>query len=154
MTVKEKLTKKAVLIDLMLFLLNVILLLAIAFLMIELNQNAHAIEYIRNDPSKVVFVVATVLFLSVLTFGYLYFESVFVLTNILKLIEMFVLLDISLFLSFVFGKYLNPAARPFGFFAIMCNASWKARGNVLKHNKRAFNIRNGYQYQPYGICFR
>ncbi len=117
---KEKLTKKAVLIDLTLFFLNVLLLLAITFLMIELNQSLHAIEYIKENPSKVVFVVATVLFLSLLTFGYLYFESVFVLANILKLIEMFVLLDLSLFLSFIFGKYLNPAARPFGFFAIMC----------------------------------
>lgn len=117
---KEKLTRKAVLIDLALFVLNVLLLLAIAFLMIELNQTAHAIEYIQKNPSKVVFVVATVLFLSLLTFGYLYFESVGVLANVLKLIEMFVLLDLSLFLSFVFGRYIDPAARPFGFFAIMC----------------------------------
>lgn len=117
---KEKLNRKAVLIDLTLFLLNVILLLAIAFLMIELNQTAHAIEYIQKNPSKVVFVVATVLFLSLLTFGYLYFESMFVLANVLKLVEMFVLLDLSLFLSFLFGRYINPAARPFGFFAIMC----------------------------------
>ncbi len=117
---KEKLTRKAVLIDVVLFVLNVLLLLAIAFLMIELNQTAHALEYIRENPSKVVFVVATVLFLSLLTFGYLYFESTFVLANVLKLTEMFVLLDLSLFLSFVFGRYLNPAARPFAFFAIMC----------------------------------
>lgn len=117
---KGKLTKKAVLIDLTLFVLNVILLLAIAFLMIELNQSTHAIDYIKENSSKVVFVVATVLFLSLLTFGYLYFESTAVLANVLKLIEMFVLIDLSLFLSFVFGKYINPAARPFGFFAIMC----------------------------------
>ncbi len=117
---KEKLTKKTALIGLTLFILNVILILAIAFLMIELNQTAHAIKYIRDNPSKVVFVVATVLFLSLLTWGYLYFESIGILTNVLKLIEMFTLLDLSLFLSFVFGKYINPAARPFGFFAITC----------------------------------
>lgn len=119
---KGKLTKKTVLIDLTLFVLNVLLLLAISFLMIELNQKLgmHAVEFIKNNTNKVIFVVATVLFLSVLTFGYLYFESIQVLQNILKLIEMFVLLDLSLFLSFIFGAYLNPAARPFGFFAIMC----------------------------------
>lgn len=117
---KEKLTKKSALIGVMLFVLNVLLILAIAFLMIQLNQKAYAIEYIRNNTNRVIFVVATVLFLSLLMYGYLYFESVGVLANILKLIETFTLLDISLFLSFVFGKYLNPAARPFGFFAIMC----------------------------------
>ncbi|MCM1437629.1 MAG: HDIG domain-containing protein [Roseburia sp.] len=115
-------TKKTVLIDLTLFVLNVLLLLAISFLMIELNKNLgmHAVEFIKNNTNKVIFVVATVLFLSLLTFGYLYFESIHVLVNVLKLVEMFVLLDISLFLSFVFGAYINPAARPFGFFAIMC----------------------------------
>ena len=117
---KGKMTKKAMFIDVLLFVLNVILLLAIVFLMIELNQTTHAIDYIKENPSKVVFVIATVLFLSLLTFGYLYFEYPSALTNILKLIEIFVLIDMSLFLNFVFGKYINPAARPFGFFAIMC----------------------------------
>ena len=117
---KEKLSKKTALIGLLMFALNAVILLAIAFLMIELNQEMHAIQYITENPGKVVFVVATVLFLSVLTFGYLYFESVSVLTRIIRLIEMFTLLDLSLFLSFIFGKYINPDARPFGFFAIMC----------------------------------
>ena len=102
------------------FVLNAIILLAIAFLMIEINQKTHAIAYISAYPSKVVFVVATVLFLSVLNYGYLYFESVSVLARITKLIEMFALLDLSLFLSFIFGRYIDPNARPFGFFAIMC----------------------------------
>lgn len=117
---KTKLTKKAAWLGLLMFALNVIILLAITFLMIELNQTTHAIDYITQNPSKVVFVVATVLFLSVLTYGYLYFESSDVLGNIIRLIEMFALIDLSLFLNFVFGKYIDPHARPFGFFAIMC----------------------------------
>lgn len=117
---KQKLTKKAVLLGLLMFGLNVIIILALTFLMIELNQTKHALEFISNNPNKVVFVVATVLFLSVLTFGYLYFESPEILGNIVRLIETFTLLDVSLFLSFIFGKYINPNARPFAFFAIMC----------------------------------
>ncbi|MDE6373992.1 MAG: HDIG domain-containing protein [Clostridia bacterium] len=117
---KGKLTKKAAFLGLLMFVLNAIILLAIAFLMIEINQKTHAIAYISAYPSKVVFVVATVLFLSVLNYGYLYFESVSVLARITKLIEMFALLDLSLFLSFIFGRYIDPNARPFGFFAIMC----------------------------------
>ncbi|MDE7400704.1 MAG: HDIG domain-containing protein, partial [Clostridia bacterium] len=117
---KTRLTKKAAWLGLLMFALNVIILLAIAFLMIELNQTTHAIDYILNNPSKVVFVVATVIFLSVLTYGYLYFESSEILANIIRLIETFALLDLSLFLNFVFGKYIDAHARPFGFFAIMC----------------------------------
>lgn len=117
---KTKLTKKAAWLGLLMFALNVIILLAITFLMIELNQTTHAIDYITQNPGKVVFVVATVLFLSVLTYGYLYFESSDVLGNLIRLVEMFTLLDMSLFLSFVFGRYIDPHARPFGFFAVMC----------------------------------
>ena len=117
---KTRLTKKAACLGLLMFALNVIIVLAIAFLMIELNQSSQAIAFIAKNTNKVVFVVATVLFLSVLTYGYLYFEDTAVLKNVIKLIEMFFLLDLSLFLSFLFGKYINPNARPFGFFAIMC----------------------------------
>lgn len=59
---KEKLSKKTALIGLLMFALNAVILLAIAFLMIELNQEMHAIQYITENPGKVVFVVATVLF--------------------------------------------------------------------------------------------
>ncbi|MDE7086822.1 MAG: HDIG domain-containing protein [Clostridia bacterium] len=117
---KVKLSKKATWIGVVTFLLNVIIILALAFLMIELNESNKALIYITENPGKVVFVVATVLFLSVLMFGYLYFESSEVLSSLTKLIETFALLDLSLFLNFVFGKYIDPNARPFGFFAIMC----------------------------------
>lgn len=117
---KEKLTKKSALIGIVLLFLNVLIILAIAFLMIELNQWTHAFQFISANPGKVIFVVASVLFLSALMFGYMYFESKEVLVSVSRLIEIFTILDFSLILSFVFGKYLNPNARPFGFFALMC----------------------------------
>lgn len=117
---KEKLTKKTALMGVLLFGLNAVIILAIAFLEIELNRSTHALQYIADNPSRVAFVVATVLFLSLLTYGYLYFESTEVLTKAVRLIEIFALLDLSLFLNFIFGKYIDPNARPFAFFALMC----------------------------------
>ena len=117
---KAKLTKKAAWLGGLIFILNVIIILALAFLMIELNETVQAIKYIAENPSKVLFVVATVLFLSVLTFFYMYFESYEILSSVLKLVETFAMLDLSLFLNFIFGKYININARPFAFFAIMC----------------------------------
>lgn len=117
---KEKLTKKAILVGLLLFGVNAVLTLGLALLMIELNQPSQAIAFITANPNKVVFVVATVLFLSLLTFGYLYFECPDMLGNAVKLLEMFTLLDVSILISFVLGKYIDPNARPFAFFAIMC----------------------------------
>ena len=117
---KERLTKKAILLGVLTFTFNIVIILALALLMIALNHDFKALEFIQSNPNKVIFVVATVLFLSVLTFGYLYFESSDMLVNITKLFEMFILMDLSMLLSFLFGKYINPNARPFAFFAIMC----------------------------------
>lgn len=116
---KEKLTKKALFCGVLLFALQFVIILGLTLLMIELNQISHAIEFILNNTNKVFFVVAAVLILSVLTFGYIYFESPEFLSNTVKLIETFTLVDVSLFISFLFGRYIDPNARPFAFFAIM-----------------------------------
>lgn len=102
------------------FALNVILLLALAFLMIELNQKFKAINFIKTNPYNVIFVASAVVFLSVLAYGFLLFECKELLGNVVKLIELFILLDLSVVASFLLGKYLDPHARPFAFFAIMC----------------------------------
>ena len=117
---KSKLDKKSILIGLLTFALNTVIILGLTFVMIELNQPGHAFKFISSNPSKVVFVVATVVFLSILSFGYIYSESNGLLRKFSKLFEICSILDISLFLSFILGKYINPNARPFGFFAIMC----------------------------------
>ncbi len=115
-----KLTKKNLGYGVLAFFINVIILLGIAYLMIEINQNFKGIAFITGNIDKVVFVVASVIFLSILTFGYLYFESREVLANTVKQVEMLTLLDLSIILNFVFGKYIDHDARPFAFFAIMC----------------------------------
>lgn len=104
----------------MLFVMNVILLLALTFFMIEINQQFRAIDFIRNNPYNVLFVASAVLFLSALSYGFLFFECKEVLANVVRLIELFVLLDLSVVASFLLGKYLDPNARPFAFFAVMC----------------------------------
>lgn len=102
------------------FALNVVLLLVITLFMIELNHDFKAVDFIKNNPYNVIFVAAAVVFLSGLTYGFLFFECKELLSNVLKLIELFILLDLSLVASFLVGKYLDTNARPFAFFAIMC----------------------------------
>ncbi len=104
----------------MMFVLNVILLLALTFFMIELNQKFRAIDFIRNNPYNVIFVASAVIFLSALTYGFLFFECKDIICDIVRLIELFILLDLSVIASFLLGKYLDPNARPFAFFAVMC----------------------------------
>ena len=120
MKVEIKLTKKMTLTGVALFAVNAVILLALTFLMLELKENWNAPQYIVNNTHKVIFTVASVIFLSVLTFGYLFFESRKMLANVVKQVEMFLMLDLSVMLNFVFGEYIELSARPFAFFAIMC----------------------------------
>lgn len=115
-----KLSKKTLWLGVLTFFLNVIILLGIAFLLIELSHPGQSIKFISDNLGRVVFVIASVLFLSVLTYGYIYFESKPVMAKVSKQVEMLTLMDISLLLNFVFGKYIDLNARPFGFFAITC----------------------------------
>lgn len=100
--------------------MNVILLLTLVFLLIELNQSFAAIDFIVNNLNKVIFVTSSVVFLSILIYGFLYFECRNLLENVTRLVELFVLLDLSVAISLVIGKYLSSSARPFAFFALMC----------------------------------
>ena len=117
---QTKLSKKTVWAGISMFALNVVILLALTFFMIELNQDFQAIDFIKRNPYNIIFVASAVVFLSILTYGYLFFECKEVLCNIVKLTELFILLDLSVLASFLVGKYLSPEARPFAFYAIMC----------------------------------
>ena len=102
------------------FALNVVLLLVLTFLMIELNYDFKAIEFIKSNPYKVIFVASSVVFLSVLMYGFIISECRELLSSVIKIVELFLLLDLSFIASYLIGKYLDSNARPFAFFAIMC----------------------------------
>lgn len=102
------------------FSLNVIILLALTYFFIELNHNFKGIEFIKSHTYNIIFVASAVVFLSALMYGYLLFECKELLFNVVRLIELFLLLDLSVTASFLLGKYLTPESRPFAFFALMC----------------------------------
>jgi hypothetical protein len=116
---EKKLSKKTLFLGILLFILNIILLFAVFFIFLELSQGLNTILYITQNISRVVFLCGTVIILSMIMYGFFYFECRHMLENIPKTIECFVLLDISLIFSFLVGKYLNPNARPFAFLAVM-----------------------------------
>lgn len=133
---KTKLSNKKVWLGVMIVAFNVIALLALTFLMIEINYGMGVIEFIVDNLSRIIFVVASVTFLSALTFGYIRFDCQELLENLSRLIEVLVLLDISVFVSSIIGKYIDPNARPFGFFALMCATVLNRKGAIF------FNVIN------------
>lgn len=133
---KTKLNNKKVWLGAMIVTFNVIALLALTFLMIEINYGMGVIEFIVDNLSRIIFVVASVAFLSALSFGYIRFDCQELLENLSRLIEVLVLLDISVFASSLIGKYIDPNARPFGFFALMCATVLNRKGAIF------FNVIN------------
>ncbi|MGN0818655.1 MAG: HDIG domain-containing metalloprotein, partial [Candidatus Coproplasma sp.] len=72
-----------------------------------------------------------VIILMLLTYAYFYFECQGLLANLVKCVECFVLLDLSLILSFVLGNVLDPNARPFAFLAVMAATLFGRREAVF-----------------------
>lgn len=116
---EKKLTKKTRALGALMFLLNVILLFALIFLMMEIVNGISVLDFIVNNTDKVIFLCATVIILTMLTYAYFYFECKSLLAKVSKIIECFVLLDLSILLSFILGHFIDPNARPFAFLAIM-----------------------------------
>ena len=101
------------------FVLNVILLFAMIFLLLEVNEGLNVINYITENYNRVLFVASAVIILSMLMYAYYYFECTEILRDMSKIIECFVLLDMALLLSFIIGQVFDTNARPFAFLALM-----------------------------------
>lgn len=116
---KTKTDKKTLSLGILIFALNVILLFAMVFILVEINEGLNVINYLKQHTDQIIFVGASIIILSILTYAYFYFECRQLLESLPKIIECFMLLDIAMILSFVMGKYINANARPFAFLAIM-----------------------------------
>ncbi|HIU80777.1 MAG TPA: HDIG domain-containing protein [Candidatus Coproplasma excrementipullorum] len=116
---KKRLSKKTISLSALMFVLNVILLFAMIFLLLEVNEGLNVINYITENYNRVLFVASAVIILSMLMYAYYYFECTEILRDMSKIIECFVLLDIALLLSFIIGQVFDTNARPFAFLALM-----------------------------------
>ncbi|MGN0814409.1 MAG: HDIG domain-containing metalloprotein [Candidatus Coproplasma sp.] len=127
----KRLTKKALGLSALLFFLNVILLFAMIFLLLEVNEGLNVLHYITDNFKQILFVGAAIIILMLLTYAYFYFECPGMLSNFAKGVECFVLLDLALVLSFVLGSVLDHNARPFAFLAVMAATLFGRREAVF-----------------------
>ena len=103
----------------LMFVMNIVLLFAMIFLLLEVNVGLDVINYIAQNYSRVLFVASAIIILSMLMYAYFYFECTEMLGDMSKIVECFVLLDISLLFAFLIGEPINANARPFAFLALM-----------------------------------
>ena len=116
---KKRLSTKTISLSVLMFVLNIILLFAMIFLLLEVNYGVDVIGYITKNYNRVLFVASSVIILSMLMYAYYYFECTEILRDMSKIIECFVLLDLSLLVSFLIGQFIDPNARPFAILALM-----------------------------------
>ena len=93
---KKRLSTKTISLSVLMFVLNIILLFAMIFLLLEVNYGVDVIGYITKNYNRVLFVASSVIILSMLMYAYYYFECTEILRDMSKIIECFVLLDLSL----------------------------------------------------------
>lgn len=117
---QTKLTKKQIWRSVFSATLNTIVLLAITFGLLAIRRGSECISYIEENYDNAIFILAAIVFLTIITYCYMYYECRRMFLKVSKQIELFMLLDLSCVFSFLLSRYLDANARPFGFFAIMC----------------------------------
>ena len=101
------------------YILAYILLLAILFGMIVLNDVRGWTTYMREQLSDVLFLIVSTFFLVVIVFFYYFFEDRELLVSTANTLLIFSLFFLCSIICFLFGKYVSPYARPFALFSLL-----------------------------------
>lgn len=116
---EEKISAKRTALSAFLFVVGYIALIEILFLILIFNEGLNAFDYVVNHLSSLVLLMISLGLICVIMYLYFYFENKRILLKVSKIIEIFVLIYLSLILSYVIGKFINPNARPLIFMAMM-----------------------------------
>lgn len=116
---KKRLSTKTISLSVLLFVLNIILVFAMIFLLLEVYYGMDVNNFILENYNRVLFVASAVIILTMLMYAYYYFECTEILRDYSKIVECFVMLDLNLLLSVLIGQLVDVNARPFAFLALM-----------------------------------
>ena len=114
-----KLNKKDVIKSISAFIIGALGLVAIVFLMIVINEKSNTWAFVTAKKNELVITAVAIIVLSVILYCYFLFENKTIFKRVSKMIEIFLLLYTSVMLVFVIGKYVDSAARPLSFLALM-----------------------------------
>ncbi len=112
-------SKRAYTLGAFIYLAGTAVLFAIFVLMIAINGVSGTAAYMRENAHRVVFVCVSFFIVSGIMYCYFYFENKKYILSVGKIVEIFLLLALTLLISFVIGIYVDLAARPVAFLALM-----------------------------------
>ncbi|MCD7728413.1 MAG: HDIG domain-containing protein [Clostridia bacterium] len=102
------------------YVLSTAVLFAAILLMTLINYGGDTNAYLQGNLTEIVLVCVSYCILSGIMYFYFYFENKKYILQASKIIEVFLILLLSLVLTFVIGKFVGSAARPVAFLALMC----------------------------------
>ncbi|MDE5721949.1 MAG: HDIG domain-containing protein [Clostridia bacterium] len=133
-----KLNRKDVAKSLSVFISGAIGIGIIVLLMIVINEKSNTGAYIRGNVRELLIIFFASAVLTAILYCYFLFENKAVFKRVSKMLEIFILLYLSLLFAFIIGKYVNAAARPLSFLALMGAMLFKTRDSIFLNTIFAF----------------
>ena len=132
MNTVTKLTKKDVAKSVFAFLLGIIGIYAIMLCMITIKFKFSGFTgYFKEYSRPLITVTVAIAILYAILYTFFFFENKVVLARIGKTCELFLIIYISLALTFVFSYFVHPMSRPFVFISLMCVTLFRRRDAIF-----------------------
>ena len=106
-------------------------MLFIIFAMIAINDPSGWLEFIRENYSRMISLLVCTFLLYCIVYFYYYFEDAQFLTRTRNVALVFLIFDVAVILSFVFGKYISIYARPSAMLALLCLFLFNRRQAIM-----------------------
>lgn len=139
--VVTKLTHKDKAKSLFAFLLGIIgvYALILCFVAIRFGTNGF-VGYFIDNKERILTVAVSMPILFAMLYIFFYFENKYVLARIRKICELFLIIYISLVLTFLFSLFVNPMSRPIIFVALMSVTLFRRRDAIFINNAYALMV--------------
>lgn len=128
---KSQLTKKEIFYSLLSFFFGIVLFSAALFLMLTFEEGGDIFKYITQNSNNVVTVAVTIGAMSAIAYTYFWFENKEVLAKSSRVFEIYLLFSVTIVVSMLVGKYVNPIARPGSFVAMMLIMLFRRRDAIF-----------------------
>ncbi len=132
MNTVTKLTQKDVIKSVTAFLLGIIGIYLLMLCMIAIKFGTSGFTgYFASHKQQLVTVTVSIPILFVILYTFFFFENKSVLTRVSKVCELFLIIYLSLVLTFIFSYYVNPMSRPLVFISLMCVTLFRRRDAIF-----------------------
>ena len=127
-----KLSKKDVAKSVFAFLLGIIGMYLIMLLMIVVKFKASGFaSYFTDNSRAMITVTVSIAILYAILYTFFFFENKAVLAKVGKIFELFLIIYISLALTFVFSVFVHPMSRPLVFISLMLVTLFRRRDAIF-----------------------